>query len=270
MFKKLFFCLAILFLHSCATQQPIYPNQKNIYDLAKDNFMVQKFTTSDFNLYGLLKQSRYNNKNLHIYIEGDGLAWLNRTTPSKNPTPTDSVTKDLAMNDLSNAAILYLARPCQYLPKEEIVNCDQKYWTSHRLAPEVIHSLNSAISMAKEITKTKQVSIIGFSGGGGAAALVAAMRDDVKFLGSVAGLLDHTNWVKKLKFTPLYGSLDAITYIDKIKHIPQKHIASNKDKVIKPIANKNFCEQLPPLSCESINNLNHNGDWYKVWDYSLY
>ncbi len=267
--KFLSLILFAFLLSSCAptSSVSVYSGQNKINQILPVDFSVQKFYTDTFTLYGLFRPARNNSVDLHVYIEGDGLAWLSRTVISENPTPTDNTTAMLARNDTSDAAVLYLARPCQYVEAHEMQMCSQEYWTSHRLAPEVISALDTAISQAKENTRAEDISLVGYSGGGGAAVLVAARRDDVDFLGTVAGLLDHETWTDMHNITPLYGSLNPLDSIDSVKNIEQLHITGLDDDIITYGVNDKFCNELASNSCEEIYGFTHNDDWYMVWDY---
>ncbi len=269
--KILFLCFALA-LTACApmSETAIYKKQNRIENLLPSDFVLQKFATDTFILYGLLRPSKNkDNKDLHVYIEGDGLAWITRTKISNNPTPTDNVTAMLAQKDNNSAAILYLARPCQYVENADRKFCDQKYWTSHRLANEVISSLNSAVSQAKNKVNAEKVSLVGFSGGGGAAVLVASRRNDVDFLGSVAGLLDHKTWTEYHKISPLKGSLNPIDKIQNVKNIKQLHLHGSKDDILPFSTQENYCLKLNQKeACKEIQGMQHNAAWYNYWNYN--
>ncbi len=53
--------------------------------------------------------------------------------------------------------------------------------------------LEPALIISKNLWSKRGI-MVGFSDGGGAAALLAAMRQDVTFLGTVAGNLDIDAW----------------------------------------------------------------------------
>ncbi len=271
--KIIYLCIYCLLLSACVSSGG-YSAQKNIHEVLQGEFKVQKYHTSTFTLYGLLRPARGDNKSLHIYIEGDGFTWVNRNRPSKNPTPADNITRELAQYDPSDAAVLYLARPCQYVKEGDMRMCAQKFWTSHRLAPEVITALNEAVSKAKEYTGAESLSIVGYSGGGGAAVLVAAQRRDVAFLGSVAGLLDHVTWTNWHKVSPLHGSLNPVDIVHLVKNIPQLHVSSGGDKTMPPSSQARYCKELLQAggqtnACIEFAGIGHAGDWYRVWDYGL-
>lgn len=235
-------------------------------------FKPLTFNTSSFVLFGLLRPAQAEKQagppagTLHVYIEGDGLAWLSRTLPSNDPTPSNPVALTLARSDRSPGPVLYLARPCQYVEGDERRMCSQKYWTSARFAPEVVQSLNEAISEAMTLTHTSKVALIGFSGGGGLAALLAAQRSDVTFLGTVASNLDHASWTSLHNVSPLHGSLNPIDVAAQLKNLPQRHLSSPADSIVPPLLAQKFCQAIEkPEACEQTPGMKHDGSWEKVW-----
>jgi pimeloyl-ACP methyl ester carboxylesterase len=169
---------------------------------------------------------------LTVYIEGDGLAWLNRSTASSDPTPSEPLALKLALSHRQGTAV-YLARPCQYLGKQ-VASCDQRYWTSARFAQEVIASTDQAISELKQRYGAREIVMVGYSGGAAVAALVAARRDDVIGLVTVAGNLDHRAWTQYHRVRPLSGSLNAVDVAPKLQSLPQVHLIGEDDQVIPP------------------------------------
>lgn len=78
-------------------------------DIADENFLLRVYYPEKTDFASTLT----------IYIEGDGLAWINRSSPSADPTPTDPIALKLALAQPEGNAV-YLARPCQYAGA---VNC---------------------------------------------------------------------------------------------------------------------------------------------------
>ena len=85
---------------------------------------------------------------LAVYIEGDGLAWLNPSQPSADPTPVSPLLLQLALAQREGKAA-YLARPCQYA-EPGAAPCAQRYWTDGRFAPEVIDAMDRALDQLKD------------------------------------------------------------------------------------------------------------------------
>ncbi len=270
------FLLLCLFtaLAACAKSDygAVFVNQKLSEAQSTYGFTQQNIPTTTFTLYGLLRPAQpqsAQSDTLHVYIEGDGQAWLSRYEPSSDPTPTQDTTLDLAKRDPSSASILYLARPCQYVQNSQ---CNMKYWTSHRFAPEVITATNEAINTIKAQVGAKKIVLVGYSGGGAVAALAAAQRknlNDVTFLGSIAGNLDIKTWVDWHKISPLKGSLNPVEVATQLTHIPQRHVTSNNDSIIPPQTNINFCKALQnPQYCTTVNDIEHDGPWERIWSYN--
>jgi hypothetical protein len=204
-------------------------------------------------------------QSLTIYIEGDGLAWINSSTPSLDPTPINPLGLRLAMLD-PDQSVAYLARPCQFTQDNERRNCDVRYWTSHRFAPEVIEATDLAVTQLKARSGAKQIRMIGYSGGGAVAALVSARRNDVTMLVTVAGNLDHVAWTRINRVTPLSGSLNPADYWQALQHIPQQHYVGGRDhNVGEPIARAYASRFNEPPSITVLPDFTHLCCWEKIW-----
>ena len=149
-----------------------------------------------FVLSAYVKKAQTQADTLTIYIEGDGFAWVSSSQASSDPTPRNPVGLQLALRhpQAPGNAAGYLARPCQYVEPEDARNCRQAYWTDRRFATEVIEASDQAIGVLKQRVGASRLVLVGYSGGGAVAALVAARRDDVVQLITVAGNLDHRAW----------------------------------------------------------------------------
>jgi len=164
---------------------------------------------------------------LTIYIEGDGLAWLNATDPSTDPTPRTPVALQLALAQPQGAAA-YLARPCQFVGTET-PRCAPRYWTGSRFAPEVLRAMDSAVTQLKQRAGAKRVVLAGYSGGAALALLLAARRDDVAAVLTIAGNLDHRAWTELHRVSPLSGSLNPANEISRLRYVPQWHWVGARD-----------------------------------------
>lgn len=240
--------------------------------MQQEGFEAQHFDTTNFVLFGLLRAQRSPPGAaaplLHVYIEGDGFAWQSRTQPSTDPTPRIPVVLRLAQADTTAHAVLYLARPCQYVQGADARMCRTAYWTSARLAREVLQSLTEAIQQAKDSTGASGIVLIGYSGGGGAAALLAAERSDVVFLGTIAGNLNHSAWTKLHHVSPLSDSRNPMDVAHLLRGLPQVHLSSTGDAVIPPALSQEFCQAVKsPHSCKVIEGVSHGGPWEKKWNY---
>ena len=187
-------------------------------------------------------------------------------TTSKNPTPLNPIALKLALaQPEGNAA--YLARPCQYINHQDRF-CEQDYWTSKRFAPEVINSTNQAVEQLKSKFSAKTITLVGYSGGGAVAALVASLRADVIKLVTIAGNLDHKAWTKHHHISPLLGSLNPTDYWHELERIPQVHLVGAKDRIV-PLSVFDAYQSAFPVTkkplANVIMNFDHQCCWVKIW-----
>lgn len=166
---------------------------------------------------------------LAIFIEGDGMAWIDAYTPSADPTPRTPVGLQLALAEPLRPSA-YLGRPCQYDPARTPQRCSSADWTQARFSAEVVAAMNAAVTQLKQRFHAEKVMLVGYSGGATIAALLATRRDDVAQLVTVAGLLDHAAWTRAMRISPLAGSLNPADEWEKLKRVPQIHYIGERDR----------------------------------------
>lgn len=239
--------------------------------LARDkNWQMEIIKTdSYFDLAAFLPQTFSNGKTLVIYIGGDGLSWIGRSKISSNPTPVDPVTLGLALNHSAVSVMdaVYLARPCQFIDLKSQKNCQRKYWTSHRFSHEVIDSTDKAITQIKNRLNKENIILVGYSGGGAVAALVASQRNDVKKIITIAGNMNHKVWARHHKISPLTGSLNPADFSDELKNIHQTHYVGTEDKVVPLTILKAYAAEFPENNNPDIvmiPGVNHNFCWNDI------
>lgn len=209
---------------------------------------------------------------LTVYIEGDGLAWLDRHTPSFAPTPVDPLGLRLAVADAGGAAV-YLARPCQYTQGAAFKGCDHRYWGSHRFAPEVIGAMDLAVDQLKRAHGASRLVLVGYSGGAAVAALLAARRDDVAALVTVAGTLDTAVWTREQRLSPLLGSLNPRDVASQLARLPQWHFIGRQDRVMPESVLTSFIEAaaaqdrrgVPAPKVHAVPDFDHHCCWVRDW-----
>ncbi len=221
------------------------------------------YSVAGFQLQGF-RRYQASEKPLVVYIEGDGHAW-ERYGPSENPTPINPLALRLAVID-DSSNVLYLARPCQYTRQF----CEMKYWTSHRMATEVVAAYQQLIENEIREGKFSGVRLVGFSGGGAIAALLARQLShccSVVDLRTVAGNLDHRLWTKQLALIPMSGSLNAVNIAASINHIPQLHFIGRDDRVIFPEIYASYRQHSVRTRCvsSSLQSASHVRGWTELW-----
>ncbi|MCK5517946.1 MAG: alpha/beta hydrolase, partial [Alphaproteobacteria bacterium] len=204
---------------------------------------------------------------VNIYIEGDGLAWLDSRTKSMNPTPPDPLALRLAALDKADNMI-YMARPCQYTGLSSGGACPDIYWTNGRTAPEVIRAYMLALDNIKTLYHVTGFNLIGYSGGAAVAMLVAAERTDILSLRTVAGNTDYATFSAFHSVSPMDASINPINVATKVALIPQLHFIGEKDTII-PHAIFNSWKQASAgsLCVQSIivPENTHKKGWVEKW-----
>ncbi len=201
---------------------------------------------------------------LTVYIEGDGLAWLSRGRLSADPTPTDPVALRLAALD-AGPNVVHLARPCQYVADTA---CHARYWSSHRFSENVISAIDQAIEHFRKRIGAIEVHLVGYSGGGAVAALVAARRQDIASLRTVAGNLDPEALNRHFGVSRLTGSLNPADHAIALSQVPQHHFVGRDDQVVPAFVAGGFASKAGDTRCIRISVLDgvsHESGWPERW-----
>ncbi|MCZ6523615.1 MAG: alpha/beta hydrolase [Alphaproteobacteria bacterium] len=204
---------------------------------------------------------------LVVYIESDGDAWRNRFQLAADPTPANPLALRLALADPA-PSVLYLGRPCQYTRPATAQNCHPAYWAGQRYAEAVINSIDVAIDQVKRVAAARAVVLVGYSGGGAVAALVAARRDDVARLITVAANLDHAAWTAHHRLAPLSGSLNPADHAERLQSLPQVHFAGAKDRVVPPHIVEAYLERMGEgagARLVVVEGADHDCCWVEAW-----
>ncbi len=219
---------------------------------------------------------------LRVYLEGDGLAWRTRWRSAADPTPVDPVGLRLALADASNATLVYLARPCQ-LGGASRPPCRPLLWTAARYGEEVLQAVSDRLdgilpartsgagpageAAGRPISDALDLTLVGYSGGGVLAALLAAHRDDVDRLVTIAAPLDLDHWTEARRVSPLRLSLSPMQETDRLRGIPQLHFVSEADGSVPVESTERFHEALRPDAPSRLHRIEGVGhaDWPDRW-----
>lgn len=203
---------------------------------------------------------------LTVYIEGDGFAWRTRSQPSTDPTPHKPIGLELASVDPAPNR-LYLARPCQYTPMAANPRCAVVYWTSKRFAEEVVAAIDQAVSDYARQVPGQKINLVGYSGGGAIAVLIAARRHDVATLRTVAGNLDTAEVNRLHRVTPMPESLNPIDVASNIRNVPQIHYYGSDDQIVPGDIALRFANAVGGRCTQvrEVVGMGHDSDWVRVW-----
>lgn len=199
----------------------------------------------------------------NIYIGGDGAFPINEDSSPYNP-----VALHLAAHDKSDN-VAYIARPCQFSGMADAdAQCDAAYGKERSFAPEVINAYNTALDGMKRRYSLSEFNLIGYDGGAAIAALLAAQREDVASLRSVAGNLDPAAKNAYDKIPAWEESLTPIDYANSLKFVPQMHFIGGQDNDIPPAILHSYLQALGDSKCveyKLIQEAEHDSGWTDKW-----
>ena len=196
---------------------------------------------------------------LHVYIEGDGRPWRTRNRVSLDPTPDNPLMLELMVQD--SAPAIYLGRPCYFGVEDPL--CSPIWWTDRRYAGAVVASLDRVIG--RYAPNYAGVVLIGHSGGGALAMLLAQRRADVLVVVTLAGNLDTDTWAARHGYTPLTGSLNPADQPPLGGGIRQLHLVGAQDEVITAEMLEAALIDQPGAELRVVPDADHNCCWRAVW-----
>ncbi|MFD2645911.1 hypothetical protein [Pseudomonas japonica] len=258
MLHRYLLLLALLALSAC--QSPLSQLQ-NLSSQHAHHFVTQP--TRPFPLAMSVPVSKPSSPRLRVYLEGDGRAWATASQPSLDPSPRDLLMARLAVTDPQPS--LYLARPCQFVSAPA---CNPQVWTDQRFGQAVLDSLDQALNRVRAQYGNRDFELIGYSGGAALALLLAAQRNDIAVVQTLAGNLSPRQWAKSLDLTPLRGSLEPLDRAERLRHVAQRHFIGFEDRTVPPILYQHYRRTLGPADCLEVVRLpgvDHANGWAAAW-----
>ncbi len=256
-FKCPILCCLLLFLFSACSN---LHNDAPLQQAAAHGFQRIDIQTGEFPLLSLQHLQEPTGL-IRIYIEGDGQAWKTRRIPSDDPTPNEPLALELALADAA-PNVVYLARPCQYIKSAA---CQPEIWTNAKYSDSVINSMVAAV---KQIAGDHPIELVGYSGGGTIALLVAAQLPQVTSIRTVAGNLDPAAHVALHGLAPLTGSHNPNEFAERLSKIPQLHFVGAEDDNVPVTIAESYQQQLGNTHCSKIIDVmsaTHSTSWVEYW-----
>jgi pimeloyl-ACP methyl ester carboxylesterase len=209
----------------------------------------------------VLRGTRGGGDRLHVYIEGDGLPWLHGRVPSADPTPRRPLALELMTLDHTPAA--YVGRPC-YFGTGPAVACRPDAWTFGRYGPDIVASMVAVIESAGRAAGDPELVIIGYSGGGVLARLVAAKLPQVVAVVTVAANLDTAAWTAQHGYLPLATSLNPADEPPLPANVRHIQLVGEHDTVVPPAVTERYRAAGQPLEVWNYD-VDHRCCWRARW-----
>lgn len=204
------------------------------------------------------------NQPVNVYVDGD-IGGLAPAGPGATATPDDTLTLRLAELDPSDN-VVFISRPCQFNKQDTF--CTEKQTQNTRYADLVYSSVNRALNYVLAKVPHPQLNLIGYSGGGAIAAVLAARRHDVATLRTLAGNLDPNGNGRLHGIDPENDFVDPIEVAPKLALIPQEHYVGSADASIPPELTENFVDSIGLSYCAKVTTIpdaTHKTGWEEAW-----
>lgn len=230
--------LVTALIAAALTQLTGCASQISLQQYTSANLKPATLKTTQFTLQAMVPPTG-TYPHLRVYIEGDGHAWATSSQPSTDPTPQTSLMLKYASEDRNPVA--YLARPCQFLMTS---NCSVGIWTDNRFSRPVMDTMNAGLDLLKTQFGVKEFELVGHSGGGDVALVLAGIRTDVSQVQTIAGNIDPVYWTHLHHLSPLNSPLTPLQFKSKLINLPQRHIVGTDDSVVPPAVAQEYAKQL--------------------------
>ncbi len=272
--KRLPAAILILLLAACQALE-LDPGARRTYAnelAAAGGFERFERKFPSFGLVGYVKRSFLKDAKapVHVYIEGDGKAWMSRSRISLDPTPVDPVGLKLALAD-PNPNVLYLGRPCQYIEAADTADCSPHLWGRDRFDPKIVSVMSAAIDLALDTGEARagpsRLTLVGYSGGGVAAALIAAARQDVGKLITVAAPMDVEAWTRSKAVDRLLTGYTTAALAKRLAGVPQIHFTGARDRQVPPAIAESYAAESPGGNTSVVvkSDYTHRCCWVAAW-----
>jgi len=209
-----------------------------------------------------LKAAAQATQRVHVYIEGDGTPWIRHRWVARDPTPRNPMALKLMRLDANPS--LYLGRPC-YHGLHDMPPCEPRFWTAARYSEAVVESMAMALNALLEELSMDEAVLIGHSGGGTLAMLLAARIPPVRAVITLGANLDTDAWAAYHHYTPLHASLNPARLAPLPPRILQLHLAGEEDVHVPPGLIRPVVERQYNVHWQVVRGQNHDCCWEALW-----
>jgi pimeloyl-ACP methyl ester carboxylesterase len=248
-------CLSVL-VSACAS------NAERIEDLARASHLTRTmFDAEGFRTLIYMKPNAAAADRLTIFLEGDGIPWRAGIVPSTDPTTARPVAMQLLIRTPGAGA--YVTRPCYHaLPSER---CTPALWTNARYSAEVVDAMAATVREAVRLAGAREILLVGYSGGGTLALLIAERLTHVAGVVTLAANLDTQSWAERHGYLPLEGSLNPAAS-DREHRWPEIHLMGGQDTVVPLATTAAYFSRYPNAQRWPFPQHGHVCCWVDEWE----
>ncbi len=205
-------------------------------------------------------------ESLHVYIAGDGTPWRGNQV-ARNPGPFKPLAIELMLRD--PAPSVFLGRPCYHLQSAFAAsNCRPSLWSFERFSPRVVAAMAVGLRQLSRAADDAPLTLIGYSGGGVLAVLLAHEVAAVDTVVTLAAPLDVSAWSAHHNYTPLVGSLDPAQLPVLRRKLVELHFQGRNDQEVPPAITEGYFEAQETAGRNVGRQLEahqHRCCWVKHW-----
>jgi pimeloyl-ACP methyl ester carboxylesterase len=200
------------------------------------------------------------NEPLTIFLESDGIPWIDGRQPSLDPTTREPLALEMMIRSPAPAA--YITRPCYNGLRTAKGNVE--YWTDARYSSEVVDSMVATVHEAQRQSGATEVALVGYSGGGTLAILIAERLDNVASVVTIGANLDTDAWTEHYKYLPLSQSLNP-ALSERPHPWPELHLRGANDAVVPAATTARYFARYPQAQQRTIEGFDHVCCWVRDW-----
>jgi hypothetical protein len=195
-----------------------------------------------------------------VYLESDGLPWVNGRVPASDPTTRDPLALQLMMR--ASGPAMYVSRPCYHELMD--AGCSWQIWTLARYSQAVVDSMARAIETQLRARNATHVRLVGYSGGGALAVLIAERLANVEAVVTLGANLDIEAWTRHHGYLPLEGSLNPArgTFAHPWR---ETHLQGTNDTVVPLATTQAYFERHPHARRITLETYDHVCCWVRDW-----
>lgn len=198
---------------------------------------------------------------LHVFIEGDvSVKQALRKSPP-DPTPRGALMLQMMHHDTAGAVLL--GRPCHH-GLYVMDQCEVQHIGPERYSAETVDSMQAALQNEMRHSEADRAVLVGYSGGGTLAMLLAGRMHGVAAVVTLAGNLDNTALVDLHGGPPLTGSLDPASLPPLPPSVLQLHFFGELDENVPASAAQNTLtrQNAAPII---MRGFDHECCWETIW-----
>lgn len=250
-------CLALAFT-SCATIDPTVRFERSA---ARAGFVAGETIGTTFRHRTFTAAATGEaTRTLLVYFGGDGTPFLDRHRIAADPTPRRPLTLELMARGPRPAVLL--GRPCYHAHGSA---CDPVLWTTARYSEAVVASLAAAVQRLAAEHRSRRLVLVGYSGGGALALLVAERVTAVDAVITLAANLDTDAWTSLHGYSPLSESLNPARIAGGRTDLDHLHVTGDADANVPPALHDALRERLPAAAFVTMAGFDHRCCWTSAW-----